>query len=90
MHNRPAYNNEYITTKISPHNEKLHGNKKFTEREYFGHSILLLESIYEVEHEYYPQTLLDKFFKIHNDNNINKLFKELVQITDCSDNESNN
>ena len=52
--------------------------------------MLLLESISEVENKYYPQTFLDEFFKIHNDNNINKLFKELVQIINWSDNEFNN
>ena len=53
--------------------------------EYYGHSILLLESICEVEN---PQTFLGEFFKKHNDNNNNNnnnnnknsLFKELVQI----------
>ena len=57
---------------------------------YYGHSILLLESISEVKNKYYLQTFLNEFFKIHNDNNINKLFKELVQIIDWSDDEPNN
>ena len=52
--------------------------------------MLLLESICEIENKYYPQTFLDEFFKIHNDNNINKLFKELVQIIDWSDDEFKN
>ena len=61
----------------------------------YGHSILLIESICESENKYYPQTFLDNFFecnpvKIHNDNNKNNLFKELVQIVDWSDDESNN
>ena len=90
MHNKPVYNNEYIKTKISPYNENFHGNKKLTKYEYYGRSILLLESIREVENKYYPQTFLDEFLKIHNDNNINRLFKELVQIIDWSDDESNN
>ena len=43
------------------------------------------------ENKYYPQTFLDKFFETRNDdNNINSLFKELVQIIDWSDDESNN
>ena len=52
LFNRPVYNNEYIKTKIRPHNENFHGNKKLTRGgggEYYGHSILLLESICEVE-----------------------------------------
>ena len=59
LHNRPAYNNEYIKTKISPYNEKFNGNKKLTKDEYYGHLILLLESICEVENKYYPQTFLN-------------------------------
>ena len=74
-----------IMTKINPYNENFHGNKKLTKDKYYGHSILLLESICEVENKYYPQTFLDIFFKKHNDNNINKLFKELVEIINWSD-----
>ena len=55
LHNRPVYNNEYIKIKISPYNENFHGNKKLTKDEHYGHSILLLESICEVENKYYPQ-----------------------------------
>ena len=72
------YNNEYIKTKIRPCNESFHSNKKITKNEYYGHSILLLKSICEVKDKHYPQRFLDTFFKIHNDNNINRLFKELV------------
>ena len=53
-----------------------------------GNSILLIESIDEVENKYYHQTFLDEFFEKHNDNNINSLYKKLVQIIDWSDNES--
>ena len=74
LHNRPVYNNEYIKTKISPYNENFIGNKKLTKDEYYGHSVLLLESICEVENKY-PQTFLDEILKIHNDKNINKLLK---------------
>ena len=70
-------------------NENFNGNKTLTEDKCYGHSILLLESISEVENRYYPQTFLGKFFKTNNDNNINRLFKELVQIIDWSDDESN-
>ena len=91
--NKPVYNNEYINTKINPYSENFHGFKKFTKDEYYGNSILLLESICEVKNKYYPQTFLDEFFEcnsveIHNDNNKNSLFKELVQILDWSDDES--
>ena len=82
FHNKPVYNNEYIKTKMSPYIENFHSNKKLTKDEYYGHSILLLESICEVENKYYPQTFLDEFFEIYNDNIINNLFKELVQIID--------
>ena len=63
--------------------------KKPTKNECYGNSILLLGSICEVENKYYPQTFLDEIFKIHKDNNINKLFNELVQIINWSDDESN-
>ena len=59
--------------------------KKLVKNKYCGHSILLLESICEVENKYYPQTFLDKFDKFECntvENNMNILFKELVQIVD--------
>ena len=83
LYNNTICNNEYIKTRLTPYNENFHGNKKITKYEYYGYSILLLESICEVENKHYPKTFLDEFFEIHNDNNINKLFKELVQIIDC-------
>ena len=49
LYNNTIYNKEYIKTKIIPNNKNLHGNKKLTKDEYYGHSILLLESICEVE-----------------------------------------
>ena len=60
--NKPAYNNEYIKTKISSYNENFDVFKQLTKDEHCGHSILLLESIWEVENKYYPQTFLLKFF----------------------------
>ena len=63
FYSKPAYNNEYIKAKISLYNETFHGNKRLTEDKYYGHSILLLESISEVKNKYYPQTFLDKFFQ---------------------------
>ena len=57
---------------------------------YYGNSIILTESICEVKNKYYSHIFLDEFFKTHNDNNTNSLFKELVQIIDWSDDESNN
>ena len=83
----PIYNNEYINTKISSYNENIHGNKRLTKDEYYGHSMLLLESISEVENKYYLLTFLGKLFECnsiekHDDNNVNRLFKELVQIVD--------
>ena len=53
-----------------------------------GNSILLIESIDEVENKYYHETFLDEFFEKHNDNNINSLYKKLVEIIDWSDDES--
>ena len=51
---RPAYNNEYMKTKTIPYNKNFHGNKKITKDEYYGHSILLIESICEAENKHYP------------------------------------
>ena len=91
FYSKPTYNNEYIKTKISPYNKSFHDFKKLTKDEYCGHSILLLESISEVKNKYYPQTLLNKFFKRNSaecNNNKNSLFEELVQIVDWSNDES--
>ena len=100
---KPVYNNGYIRTKISLYNENFWGNKRLTKDEYYGHSILLLESICEVKNKYYPQTFLDELFECnsvecnsiecssiekHSNNNINSLFKELIQIVDWFDDES--
>ena len=60
--NIPVYN-EYIRTKISSNRTNFHGNKRLTKDEYYEHSILLLESIYEVNDKCYPQTFLDEFFE---------------------------
>ena len=60
LYNIPVYN-EYIRTKISLYNENLHINKRLTKDEYYGHSILSLESICEAENKYYPQKFLDEF-----------------------------
>ena len=79
FHSKPVYNNEYIKTIISSYNEN------------FGHSVLLLESICEVENKFYSQALLGKFFECNTakcNNNKNLLFKELVQIADWSYDES--
>ena len=54
------------------------GNKKLTKDEYYGHSILLLESVCEVKNKYFPQTFLDEFFETHTDNNINRLLQLLI------------
>ena len=88
VYNKPVYDNEYIRTKISPFNENFHGNLKLTKDEYYFNSIILIESICEVEKKYYPQTFLDKFFEKHN--SVPSLFKELVQIIDYSDDDNNN
>ena len=92
FHSKPAYNNEYIKARISSYNENFHDFKKLTNDKYYGHSILSLESISEVENRYYPQTFLRKFFKCNSTecNSVKKhnkisLFKELVQIVDWSD-----
>ena len=60
--NIPVYN-EYIRTKISSYSTNFHGNKRFTKDEYYEHSILLLEPIYEVNDKCYPQTFLDELFE---------------------------
>ena len=84
MYNKPTHN-EHIRTKICPYSENLHGNKKL---EYYDNSILLIESICEAENKHYPQTFLDKFFEKYN--SVPSLFKELVQVTDYSDDNDNN
>ena len=82
-------NNKYIKTKISSYNENFHDFQKLVKNEHCDHSVLLLESICEVENNYYPQTFLDKFFECsYVENNVKRLFKELVQIVDWPDNES--
>ena len=80
---------KYIKTKIITYNENFYDFQKLVKNKYCGYSILLLESICEVENKYYPQKLLDKFFECNSvEKNVNRLFKELVQIVDWSDNES--
>ena len=88
MYNRPVYNNEYIRTKICPYNEDFQSNKKLPKDEYYSHSILLIGSICEVENKHYPQIFLDKFYEKLK--SLPSLFKELVQISDCSDDDDNN
>ena len=61
FYSKPVYNNEHIKTKRNSCNENDHVLKKLTKDKYYGHSILLLESICEVKNKYYPQTFLDKF-----------------------------
>ena len=85
FYSKPAYNNEYIKTRISSHNENFQGNKRLTKDKYYGHSILL-EFICEVKNKYYPQTFLGRLFER---SNVSSLFKELVQIVDWSDDECN-
>ena len=46
LYNRPVYN-KYVKNKINLHNENFHGNKKLLKDEYYGHPILLIESICE-------------------------------------------
>ena len=53
LYNKRLYNNEYIRTKITPFNENIHGNKKLTKDEYYGNSILFIESICKVKNKYY-------------------------------------
>ena len=89
LYNNTIYN-ECINTKISPYNEKFHGNKKFIKEKYYGNSIWLIETICEVKNKCYFQIFVDQVFEIHNDNNMNKLFNELVRVTDWSDDEFNN
>ena len=51
FNSKPVYNNEYINIKINSYNENFHGNKRLTKDEYYGYSILLLESISKVENK---------------------------------------
>ena len=59
FYSKTTFNNECIRTKISPYNENFQGNKRFIKDKYYGHSVLILESICEVRNKYYPQTFLD-------------------------------
>ena len=88
LHSEPVYNNKYIRTKINPYDENFHDLKKLTKNEYCGLSMLFLESISEAENKCQPQTFLHKFFETHDNNNVNSLFKELVQFVDWYDDES--
>ena len=56
LYKEPAYNNEYISAKISPFNKIIHGNKKLIKSEYYSTSVLSIESICEVKNKYYPET----------------------------------
>ena len=58
FHSKPVYN-EQIRAEISSYNKNFRDFKKLTKDNYCGHSILLLDSICEVENKYYPQ----KFFR---------------------------
>ena len=62
--------------------------KNLQKNEYYGRSILLIESTCEAENKYYPQTFLENFFEKHN--SVPSLFKQIVKIVNCSDDESNN
>ena len=62
LYNIPVYN-ECIRTKICSYSKNFHGNKRLKKDEYYGHSVILIESIREVKNKYYPQTFLDKFFE---------------------------
>ena len=88
LYNNPTHNNEHIETKISPYNENFHGNKKLTKDKYYDNSILLIESICKVKNKHYAKAFLDKLFEKHN--SVPSSFKELVQITDYSDDGNNN
>ena len=88
FYNDPAHNNEYMRTKINSHDENFRNFKKLAKDKYCGHSILLLQSICEVENKYYPQTFRHKFSECNSiecNNNKSSLLKELVQIVDWSD-----
>ena len=48
FYSKPTFNNKYIKTKINLYNKNFQGNKKLIKDKYYGHSILLLESVSEV------------------------------------------
>ena len=67
-----SIHNKYIKTNINSYNKNFHDFQKLVKNKYCGHSVLLLESICEVENKYYPQTFLDKFFECNSvENNVN-------------------
>ena len=79
----PIYNNGYTKTKISPKNMNFHDNKRPKKDGYYRNSIILLESIIDVDNNYYPQVFLEKLLK-----ECNNPIKQTVQIFDESDDES--
>ena len=79
----PIYKNECIKTKANPYYVNFHGNKKPKKDEYYDNSILLIESICDVNDNYYRQRFLEKTFK-----NRNNLIKQMVKINNESDDES--
>ena len=83
----PIYNNKYIKTKINPLNINFYGNKRPKKDEYYDCSVLLIESICNGNDNYLPQTFLETFFKECN-NVCNTLIKQVAQINNESDDES--
>ena len=59
--NRPVHN-KLIKTKTSAYSDAFKDNKNLKKGEYYGHSILLIESICEGGNKHYPQTFLEIFF----------------------------
>ena len=88
LHSILTHNNEDIITKTNPYGKNLCDFKKLIKDKCRGHSILLFEFICEVENKYYPQVFLNKFSEKCDENNVNSLFKELVQTVDWSDDKS--
>ena len=62
FYSKPTYNNKCIRAKVNSYYENIWDNKRLAKDKYYGYSILLLESICEVENKYYPETFLYNFF----------------------------
>ena len=52
-----------MNTKISSYNGNFHDNKRLTKNKYYGHSTILLESIFDVKKKFKCHTFLDEFFE---------------------------
>ena len=91
----PAYDEKYLRTKIKSYNEKIktnfHNNKTPKEgSQCIGLSVILIDSAYTKDKNYYPQVFLEECKYVVKDKKTSKLIIEDIEISsDDSDNEIN-